>query len=506
MRGVGSLPLVSGTVFAGYTILRLLGSGGMGEVYLAQHPRLPRRDALKVLPADVSADHDYRARFNREADLASRLWHPHIVSVHDRGECDGQLWISMDYVNGLDAAQLLANRYPDGMPINQVVRIVTAIASALDYAHRQGLLHRDVKPGNIMLTHLDDDQDEQRTLLADFGIARSVEDISGLTATNMTVGTVAYAAPEQLMGEKLDGRTDQYALAATTYHLLTGRQLFQHSNPAVVISRQLNAAPPLLSDVDPRLASLDAPLQRALSKDLHARFARCQDMARALAGANIVGITDLPANDSAPTKPALMPSAKDDSVKRPATVKPLQQQSIRITALVLAILVLALLSGVILDRIWRQRSAQQPSAPVAAPAPALSTTTTLPAPTSSAITTSPSTTTAAAPTTSVAHSLPVAVVGSSCRPHSTPTVDADGATVYCARIQYTDGHVWSRIAETVPYPVPLGSANSGPPIDQQICAQQTGRSIAYCATAISLATYEGDGPTGCPPGVEACGG
>ena len=209
------MPLSSGETFAGFRIVRLLGSGGMGEVYLAEHPRLPRHDALKILAADVSADPEYRTRFNREADLASTLWHPHIVSVHDRGEYNGQLWISMDYVDGQDAARLLASRYPAGMPIEQVVRIVTAMASGLDYAHKQGMLHRDVKPANIMLTHVDDDEDEQRILLADFGIARNVDDISGLTATNMTVGTVAYAAPEQLMGEDIDGRADQYALAAT---------------------------------------------------------------------------------------------------------------------------------------------------------------------------------------------------------------------------------------------------------------------------------------------------
>jgi serine/threonine-protein kinase len=170
----------------------------LGEVYLAEHPRLPRHNALKVLPVDVSADPDYRARFEREADLASKLWHPHIVSVHDRGEHDGQLWISMDYVDGLDAGQLLASRYPDGMPTDQSVRIVTAMASALDYAHKQGLLHRDVKPANIMLTHVDEELDEQRVLLTDFGIARNVGDISGLTATNMTMGTVAYSAHERI--------------------------------------------------------------------------------------------------------------------------------------------------------------------------------------------------------------------------------------------------------------------------------------------------------------------
>ncbi|WP_445161440.1 serine/threonine-protein kinase PknH/PknJ [Mycobacterium sp. Dal123C01] len=277
------MPLSGGQTFAGYKIVRLLGSGGMGEVYLAEHPRLPRRDALKVLPADISADPDYRARFNREADLASKLWHPHIVSVHDRGEFDEKLWISMDFVDGLDAARLLATRYPAGMPADHVVRIVTAIASALDYAHKQGLLHRDVKPANIMLTHLDDDDDEQRILLTDFGIARNVGDISGLTATNMTVGTVAYSAPEQLMGEDIDGRADQYALAATAYHLLTGSHLFPHSNPAVVISRHLNAPPQALAEGRPELAPLDPVLAAALAKDPEQRFQRCADFVRALA-------------------------------------------------------------------------------------------------------------------------------------------------------------------------------------------------------------------------------
>jgi serine/threonine protein kinase len=282
------MPLGPGDVFAGYTIVRLLGSGGMGEVHLAQHPRLPRRDALKILPADVSADPEYRARFNREADLASNLWHPHIVSVHDRGEFEGQLWISMDFVDGQDAARLLADRYPAGMPVEQVVHIVTAVASALDYAHKQGLLHRDVKPANIMLSHLDD-EDQQRVLLADFGIARNVDDISGLTTTNMTVGTVAYSAPEQLMGEDVDGRADEYALAATTFHLLTGSQLFPHSNPAVVISRHLNSTPPALSDARPELAALDPVLTAALAKDRDDRFAHCSDFSRALAEQSSAG-------------------------------------------------------------------------------------------------------------------------------------------------------------------------------------------------------------------------
>ena len=117
-----AMPLAAGQTFAGYTIVRLLGSGGMGEVYLAEHPRLPRRDALKVLPTDVCADNEYRQRFNREADIAATLWHPHIVGVHDRGDVDGQIWISMDYVDGTDAGELLRDRYPNGMPKEEVAR------------------------------------------------------------------------------------------------------------------------------------------------------------------------------------------------------------------------------------------------------------------------------------------------------------------------------------------------------------------------------------------------
>ena len=191
-----------------------------------------------------------------------------------------------------------------------VLSIITAVASALDYAHRQGLLHRDVKPANIMLTHVDDDG-EQRILLTDFGIARSVDDISGLTTTNMTVGTVAYSAPEQLMGEEIDGRADQYALAATTYHLLTGLQLFAHSNPAVAISRHLNAAPPVLADTRPELAALDPVLAAALAKNPDQRFASCSDFARAFA--DQVSPTSL-AIPIAPTASAPFPLAGTSSV------------------------------------------------------------------------------------------------------------------------------------------------------------------------------------------------
>ncbi|BBY00618.1 serine/threonine-protein kinase [Mycobacterium seoulense] len=274
------LSVDSGAPFAGYTILRQLGAGGMAEVYLALHPRLPRRDVIKVLAEAVTADPEFRERFNREADLAATLWHPHIVGVHDRGEFNGHLWISMDYVEGTDASRLVKERYPDGMPIDEVCAIVHAVAGALDYAHDRGLLHRDVKPANILLTHPDDG--ERRILLADFGVARHLGDISGITETNVAVGTVAYAAPEQLTGSNIDGRADQYALAATAFHLLTGAPPFQHSNPIAVISQHLHEEPPRLSEYRPELVHLDEVFGKALAKEPEDRFERCRGFAAAV--------------------------------------------------------------------------------------------------------------------------------------------------------------------------------------------------------------------------------
>jgi serine/threonine protein kinase, bacterial len=275
------MPLTDGDVIAGYTISALLGSGGMGEVYLAQHPRLPRRDALKILTASVCAESEYRGRFAREADIAATLWHPHIVGVHDRGEFEGRLWIAMDYVEGTDAAQLLADRYPKGLPADLVVRIVTAVGEALDYAHARGLLHRDVKPANILIA--DPGTEDERIMLTDFGIARRVGEVSVLTGTDMTVGTVAYSAPEQLTADAhIDGRADQYALAATAYQLLTGATPFEHSNPAIVISSHLSAKPPSIGDNRPDLSHLGGALEKALAKSPADRFDRCADFARAL--------------------------------------------------------------------------------------------------------------------------------------------------------------------------------------------------------------------------------
>jgi serine/threonine-protein kinase len=363
------MPLESGTVFAGYTILRVLGSGGMGEVYLVQHPRLPRHDALKVLPRSLTADSEFRQRFIREADLAATLFHPHIVGVHDRGEYDDQLWISMDYIDGTDAAQFARDRYPAGMPADEALAITTAVASALDHAHERGLMHRDVKPANILLGQ-PDSEGQRRIFLADFGIARPLADPSGLTATNLTVGTVAYAAPEQLMGEHIDGRADQYALAATAFHLLTGSPPFEHSNPVAVISKHLNEPAPRLSLRRNDLGQLDGVFSTALAKSPAERYGNCQDFAKAFR--DHVGpaesINDRPTQAAiAVASPQLKPKADELPGERRRT----NPRLLFVLAAAL-ITVVAVIAAVLHFTGNEDRSPTSPTAPVPIAGPTLS--------------------------------------------------------------------------------------------------------------------------------------
>lgn len=343
------MALTNGSAFAGFTILRVVGSGGMGEVYLARHPRLSRNDALKVLPRDLADDLNYRRRFEREADAAAALFHPHIVGVHDRGEYDGQLWISMDFVDGFDALTLMRQRFYDGLPRDQVSEIATAVADALDYANSRGLLHRDVKPANILIT--DQSATRRRIMLADFGIARRIDETSGLTATNMTVGTLNYAAPEQLTDGPIDGRADQYALAATVFHLLTGKVPHAHSNPAVVISRRLSEPPPRISDTRPDLADLNSVLAQGLAMQPADRFASCVEFAAGLSARSTVAPSSyLP---TAPAPPPRAPLAETPVAVSPATtsggrqVRPLIWVLAGTGVLAVAVIVLA---GMLVNR------------------------------------------------------------------------------------------------------------------------------------------------------------
>jgi serine/threonine protein kinase len=270
-----------GEVVAGFRIERLLGSGGMGEVYLVHHPRLPRLDALKLLPTATSADHSYRERFQREADLAARLDHDSVVTVYDRGEAAGQLWIHMKYVAGQDAAAALRNDGP--FTAARALHTIIRVAAALDAAHRHGLLHRDVKPANILLGTPSEPGEPERVFLTDFGIAKGVGDAAELTPSGHFAASLDYASPEQIQVQPLDGRSDQYALGCVLFQLLTGSVPYPGDGPWARMNAHLTAAVPQVGQLRPGLPlGVQAVLDRALAKDPNARFETCGAMAAAL--------------------------------------------------------------------------------------------------------------------------------------------------------------------------------------------------------------------------------
>ncbi|MEV6275895.1 serine/threonine-protein kinase [Nocardia sp. NPDC051832] len=293
--------LQPGDVFAGYTIERLLGQGGMGAVYQARHPRLPRQIALKLLNRELFADSEIRARFEREADLVAQLDHPNLVTVFDRGTEDDQLWISMQYIDGIDAASV----DPRTLPPVRAAQIIAETAAALDYAHRMNILHRDVKPANILLART---SGQERVLLTDFGIARPREDTKHLTRTGSFTATLAFAAPEQLTGAHLDHRTDQYSLACSLYWLLSGTAPFESPHMATVIQGHLQQQPPPLSGVRPGLPrELDDVLARALAKRPGDRYDSCAEFAaavqRVLSGAPVAVAAHTPRPMPQPAPP-----------------------------------------------------------------------------------------------------------------------------------------------------------------------------------------------------------
>ncbi|MGX1776439.1 protein kinase domain-containing protein [Nocardia brasiliensis] len=269
--------LQTGEVFAGYVIRRVLGQGGMGTVYLAQHPRLPRLTALKLLKRELYTELEIRRRFEREADLAAGLDHPNIVTVFDRGAQDEQLWISMQYVPGADASCADVNVLEPG----RAVQIVGDTANALDFAHANRVLHRDVKPANILLAKAPIGQHE-RVLLTDFGIASVRGSDTTLGSSGSITATLAFGAPEQLLGRPLDDRADQYSLACTLFWMLTGAPPYPGANPAAVVHSHLHAPVPTLSRIRPGLPpALDRVLARALAKHPADRYPSCAEFAAA---------------------------------------------------------------------------------------------------------------------------------------------------------------------------------------------------------------------------------
>ncbi|HYL31404.1 MAG TPA: serine/threonine-protein kinase, partial [Gemmatimonadales bacterium] len=277
-----------------YLLERELGRGGMATVHLARDLKHDRPVALKVLhPALAHALGS--ERFQREIRFAARLQHPHILSVHDSGESAGLLWFTMPYVEGESLRDRLRRGGP--LPVAEAVRLVREVAEALGYAHRRGIVHRDVKPENVLLAH-------GHALVADFGIARSTERPDGdadapLTETGMTIGTVSYMSPEQANGRRdTDGRSDIYSLGCMLHELLTARPPFTGPNAMAVITQHFMTPPPplraLRADVPARV---EAAVLRALAKEREARFATAEEFAAALepgAGAEATAVGAAP--------------------------------------------------------------------------------------------------------------------------------------------------------------------------------------------------------------------
>jgi serine/threonine protein kinase len=272
--------LTPGSVFAGYRIERTLGRGGMGDVYLARHPRLPRSDALKLMSEELSRSEVYRQRFSSEADLACMVQHDSVVRVYDRGEDDNRLWLAMEYIEGPDLAQILAAE--GRLTVGRSVALLERIAAGLDAIHAHGLLHRDVKPANILVTR--DVLGAERALLTDFGIAKSAADSLGLTGVGDIVATLHYAAPEQfeLRSNELDRRVDVYALGCVLYEMLTGQVPLQGDSVAAFWAVMQSETPPppsrIVAAIPPRL---DAVVAKALSKRREDRYESAGELARA---------------------------------------------------------------------------------------------------------------------------------------------------------------------------------------------------------------------------------
>jgi YVTN family beta-propeller protein len=263
-----------GLVLAGYRIERLLGRGGMSSVYLAEHLRLHRKVALKLMAPELADDDRFRERFLRESQLAASLDHPNVVPVYDADESGGVLYIAMRYVEGTDLRELLRRSSP--LPPARAVAIVGQAAAGLDAAHRRGLVHRDVKPGNILIG------EDDHVYVSDFGLTKQASSQSGLTATGQLVGTVDYVAPEQIQGEPVDGRADVYALACVLYETLVGAKPFEKDTEVATIWAHIQDPPPAPSAARPELPKgVDDVIARGMAKQPDERYATCRELVEA---------------------------------------------------------------------------------------------------------------------------------------------------------------------------------------------------------------------------------
>jgi YVTN family beta-propeller protein len=284
-----------GSQVGGYRIEWLAGRGGMGEVYRALDTRLERPVALKLLAPERADDERFRERILRESRLAAGLDHPNVIPIYEAGEAEGRLFIAMRYVEGTDLKALLR---PLGvLPLERAIRLAAQLADALDAAHARGLVHRDVKPSNVLI---DERGGRDHAYLADFGLTQSASDRG--PADGQLMGTIDYVAPEQIRGDPLDGRADQYALGCLLYECLTGKPPFAGSSDVATIFAHLEEPAPPPSTVRPELpAELDAVLARALAKEPDERYGSCREFVAAAQEA--LGLDVIP--ERAPRRAAL---------------------------------------------------------------------------------------------------------------------------------------------------------------------------------------------------------
>ncbi len=277
----GDQQSLTGSQFDGFDVEEELGRGGMGVVYLAEQANLGRKVALKIIAPSLSDDADFRRRFEREARAAASLDHPNVVPVFEAGAVEDRLYLSMRYVRGTDLSAVLATE--GRLRPDTAADIVRQLGSALDAAHATGLIHRDVKPGNVLISNF---ATEPHVYLSDFGLTKEASEVSaGLTSSGHWVGTLDYVAPEQLDNRGIDARTDVYSLGCVLFQMLAGRvpctgtsvqKMFGHAN----------SAPPSLQDVDPAVAQrFDHVIARAMAKDPAERYPSAGDLGRAAVAA-----------------------------------------------------------------------------------------------------------------------------------------------------------------------------------------------------------------------------
>ena len=269
--------IAAGTMLGGYRVERALGHGGMGVVYLARQISLDRLVALKVLMPELASDEAFRRRFLTESHVAASIDHPNVIPVHEAAEQDGRLFVTMRYVDGPDLGALL--RAERRLTPPRAARIVAQVGAALDAAHRAGLVHRDVKPGNVLVS---DPGGDDHCYLTDFGLVKRSASASGLTQTGQVLGTVSYIAPEQLRGATVDGRADVYALGCVLFEILTGRRPFERDTDVATLWAHLSEEPPAPSHIVPSIPpALDTVVRRALAKDPDERWPTAGELGRA---------------------------------------------------------------------------------------------------------------------------------------------------------------------------------------------------------------------------------